>query len=184
MCLEKSPSRCSGEFPAYSGPRRLAIMFYSSLTSRKTSAQAFHHLSSPYPYISFSLRPGFTLLLSYWQAPRWYLCHIFNMDMGMIIKSIVAKRVRSALNNGWARMRLNLWGRTERQGKCSHRPLRPPPLLSSSPERHYSGRSFLPSLDIIQCNHPSIKNLLVIKGTTRVNTQNMEKDDPVLRDGL
>lgn len=51
----------------------------------------------------------------------------------------------------------------------------PPPF---SPERHYSGRSFLPSLDIIQCNHPSIKNLLVIKGTTRVNTQNIEKDDP------
>lgn len=107
----------------------------------------------------------------------WYLCHIFNMDMGMIIKSIVAKSVRSALNNGWARMRLNLWGRTERQGKCSHRPLRPSPSLSPSLERHYSGRSFLPSLDIIQCNHPSIKNLLVIKGTTRVNTQNIEKDD-------
>lgn len=114
----------------------------------------------------------------------WYLCHIFNMDMGMIIKSIVAKSVRLALNNGWARMRLNLWGRTERQGKCSHRPLRPPPSLSPSLERHYSGRFFLPSLDIIQCNHPSIKNLLVIKGTTRVNTQNIEKDDPALGDSV
>lgn len=114
----------------------------------------------------------------------WYLCHIFNMDMGMIIKSIVAKSVRSALNNGWARMRLNLWGRTERQGKCSHRPLRPPPSFSPSLERHYSGRSFLPLLDIIQCNHPSIKNLLVIKGTTRVNTQNIEKDDPVREDAV
>lgn len=116
--------------------------------------------------------------------PLWYLCHIFNMDMGMIIKSIVAKSVRLALNNGWARMRLNLWGRTERQGKCSHRPLRPPPSLSPSLERHYSGRFFLPSLDIIQCNHPSIKNLLVIKGTTRVNTQNIEKDDPALGDSV
>lgn len=39
-----------------------------------------------------------------------------------------------------------------------HRPLHPPPSLSPhSPARHYSGRSFLPSLDIIQCNHPSIK---------------------------
>lgn len=100
----------------------------------------------------------------------------------MIIKSILAKRVRSSLNNGWARMRLNLWGRTERQGKCSHRPLRPSPSLSPPPERHYSGRSFLPSLDIIQCNHPSIKNLLIIKGTTRVNTRNMEKDDRVVGD--
>lgn len=76
----------------------------------------------------------------------------------MMIKSIVAKRFRWALNNGWSRMRLNLWGCAERQGKCSHRP--PPtlfPSLSPSPERHYSGRFFRPSLDIIQCNHPSIK---------------------------
>lgn len=54
----------------------------------------------------------------------------------------------------------------------------PRSALLCSPERHYSGRSFLPSLDIIQCNHPSIKNLLVIKGTTRVNTQHIGKDDP------
>lgn len=59
-----------------------------------------------------------------------------------------------------------------------------PPIASPSPERHYSGRSFLPSLDIIQCNHPSIKNLLVIKGTTQVNTENMEKDDPVQGDSV
>lgn len=57
-------------------------------------------------------------------------------------------------------------------------------FLPLSPERHYSGRFFLPSLDIIQCNHPSIKNLLVIKGTTRVNTQNMEKDDRVVGDSV
>lgn len=66
-------------------------------------------------------------------------------------------------------------------------PSTPPPIpiaFSLSPERHYSGRSFLPSLDIIQCNHPSIKNLLVIKGTTRVNTQNMEKDDRVVGDSV
>lgn len=79
-------------------------------------------------------------------------------------------------------MRLNLRGRAERKGID---PLRPPPLLfPPSPARHYSGRSFLPSLDIIQCNHPSIKNLLVIKGTTRVNTENIEKDDPEREDAI
>lgn len=183
---------CLGASPAYSGAGRLAAVcdpniFNNSyrLRSRKTSAQPSHLLSAAYPYISFSFTPQFHTACSLIDKPLlWYLCHIFNMDMGMIIKSIVAKSVRSALNNGWARMRLNLWGRTERQGKCSHRPLRLPPPLSPSPERHYSGRSFLPSLDIIQCNHPSIKNLLVIKGTTRVNTQNMEKDDPVLGDSV
>lgn len=89
-----------------------------------------------------SALPHIHLLLSLFHAPvshcysaidkplLWYLCHIFNMDMGMIIKSIVAKSVRSALNNGWARMRLNLWGRAERRGKCSHRPLRPSPSFS------------------------------------------------------
>ena len=77
-------------------------------------------------------------------------------------------------------MRLNLPGRAERKAST------PPPTpiaFSPSPARHYSGRSFLPSLDIIQCNHPSIKNLLVIKGTTRVNTGNIEKDDPERGDG-
>lgn len=141
-------------------------------------------LCTSYTFITFSFTPRIHTATLIDKLPLWYLCHIFNMDMGMIIKSIVAKSVWSALNNEWARMRLNLWGRAERQGKCSHRPLRPPPSLSVSPERHYSGRSFLPSLDIIQCNHPSIKNLPVIKGTTRVNTQNIEKDDPVLGDGV
>lgn len=114
----------------------------------------------------------------------WYLCHILNMDMGMIIKSIVAKRVWSALNNEWARMWLNL--PHKKTGQVSLLTLTPLPTPSPpcSLECHYSGRSFCPLLDIIQCNHPSIKNLLVIKGTTRVNTQNMEKDDPAVVDSV
>lgn len=81
-------------------------------------------------------------------------------------------------------MRLNSWGPHGKTGQVQPSTPPPTPIASPSPERHYSGRSFLPSLDIIQCNHPSIKNLLVIKGTTQVNTENMEKDDPVQGDSV
>lgn len=105
--------------PTYSGDWKLC-------GCRKTSAQAPHLLSASYPYISFSFTPRFHTAALIDKPLLWYLCHIFNMDMGMIIKSIVAKGVLSALNNGWARKRLNLRGRTERQGEPQ--PSTPPPI--------------------------------------------------------
>lgn len=179
ISMWKLKERCS---PLLVYSRSILISLTApSQRSSETSARVSNRGSASYSIYFFLFHVPSCSLIG--KPLLWYLCHIFTMDTAMMIKSIVAKRFRSALNNGWARMRLNLWGCAERQGKCSHRP--PPtlfPSLSPSPERHYSGRFFRPSLDIIQCNHPSIKNLLVIKGTTWVNTPNMEKDDPVLGD--